>query len=239
MKEAVHVKTRKRYAVKIIKERVLLKNPGGMDALGREIDLWFPLEHPCLVQMHDHFAVESKGKMYIIMEYVDCGNLSDLVTKAPQKRLPIPQCRRFFRHLLDGISFIHSMGIIHKDIKPANCVLTSDARLKICDFGVAERQSEIPLARRASTVNAVGSLAFQPPEIASGEEKVPDFAADVWASGVTLFFMLCGDYPFQVCLVVLFCLFCLFHLLNFILSFNFCSFCFFSFIYACFSVFLY
>eukprot|EP00009_Paramoeba_aestuarina_P002470 CAMPEP_0201509868 /NCGR_PEP_ID=MMETSP0161_2-20130828/2798_1 /ASSEMBLY_ACC=CAM_ASM_000251 /TAXON_ID=180227 /ORGANISM="Neoparamoeba aestuarina, Strain SoJaBio B1-5/56/2" /LENGTH=389 /DNA_ID=CAMNT_0047904957 /DNA_START=67 /DNA_END=1236 /DNA_ORIENTATION=- len=197
VKEAVHVKTRKRFAVKIIKERALLKTPGGMDALMREIDLWSPLEHPCLVQMHDNFGNESKGKVYIVMEYAGCGNLADLVSHSPHKRLPIPQCRHFFRHLLDGISFIHSMGIIHKDIKPANCVLTSDATLKICDFGVAERQSEIPLARRASTVNAVGSLAFQPPEIASGEEKVPDFAADVWASGVTLFFMVCGEYPFQ------------------------------------------
>mmetsp|Transcript_36592 Transcript_36592/g.50325 ORF Transcript_36592/g.50325 Transcript_36592/m.50325 type:complete len:390 (-) Transcript_36592:59-1228(-) len=197
VKEAVHVKTRKLYAIKIMKERRLKKTPGGIEAVQREIELWQTLEHPCIVQMFDHFAIEVKEKIYIVMEYVGCGNLHDLVTRSFTKRLPIPQARCFFRDLLDGVSYIHSIGIIHKDIKPANCLISSEARLKICDFGVAERKDDIPLARRASTVNAVGSPAFQPPEIASGEEKMPDYAVDIWAVGITLFFMVCGQYPFQ------------------------------------------
>jgi len=197
VKEAVDKKTRKLVAIKIIKERLLIKTPGGIDAAHREIELWQTLDHPCIVHMYDHFSIEDKGKIYIVMELVDCGNLHDLVLHAPAKKLPIPQARKFFRDLLEGIRYIHSIGIIHKDIKPANCMISSNVSLKICDFGVAERKSDIPLARRASTVNAVGSPAFQPPEIASGEEKIPDFAVDIWALGICLYFMVCGQYPFR------------------------------------------
>jgi serine/threonine-protein kinase 11 len=197
VKEAVDKKTRKMVAIKIIKERLLIKTPGGIDSVHREIELWSTLSHPHIVQMIDQFTIESKGKIYIVMEYVDCGNLHDLVLKSPAKKLPIPQSRKFFRDLLKGIEYIHSVGIIHKDIKPANCLLSSQGILKICDFGVAERKSDIPMARRASTVIAVGSPAFQPPEIASGEEKIPDFFVDIWAVGITLFFMVSGNYPFH------------------------------------------
>ena len=76
----------------------------------------------------------------------------------------IVQARRFFQDLVKAVEYIHSIGVLHKDIKPANCMISSTGRLKVTDFGVAEEMSEVEKAReKAHAPNAVGSPAFQPP----------------------------------------------------------------------------
>lgn len=75
--------------------------------------------------------------MYLIMEYC-VGGLQEMLDYAPNKKLPLFQAHRYFLQLIDGLEYLHGRGVIHKDIKPGNLLLTLDHTLKISDFGVAE-----------------------------------------------------------------------------------------------------
>uniref|UniRef100_T1GJ16 Protein kinase domain-containing protein n=1 Tax=Megaselia scalaris TaxID=36166 RepID=T1GJ16_MEGSC len=132
--------------------------------------------------------------MYLIMEYC-VGGLQELIDSAPEKKLPLFQAHRYFKQLIYGLEYLHGRGVIHKDIKPGNLLLTLDQTLKISDFGVAEALENFAIDDTCST--AQGSPAFQPPEIANGLEVFAGFKVDIWSSGVTLYNMCTGKYPFE------------------------------------------
>ncbi|KAL0611129.1 Serine/threonine-protein kinase STK11 [Plecturocebus cupreus] len=91
---------------------------------------------------------------------------------------------RYFCQLIDGLEYLHSQGIVHKDIKPGNLLLTTGGTLKISDLGVAEALH--PFAADDTCRTSQGSPAFQPPEIANGLDTFSGFKVDIWSAGVTL-----------------------------------------------------
>jgi serine/threonine protein kinase len=96
--------------------------------------------------------------------------------------------RRYFRQTCDGLEYIHSQGVIHKDIKPGNLLIAPDDTVRIADFGVAEQLSSF--AADDHIVRSSGTLAFQPPEVfnqAKEDAVYPGFKLDVWSMGVTLY----------------------------------------------------
>lgn len=118
---------------------------------------------------------------------------------------------RYFCQLIDGLEYLHSQGIVHKDIKPGNLLLTTSGTLKISDLGVAEvgacfrgetrgvgpllalpeglvalLQALHPFAADDTCRTSQGSPAFQPPEIANGLDTFSGFKVDIWSAGVTL-----------------------------------------------------
>nr|KAF6402592.1 serine/threonine kinase 11 [Rousettus aegyptiacus] len=132
--------------------------------------------------------------MYMVMEYCVCG-MQEMLDSVPEKRFPVCQAHGYFRQLVDGLEYLHGQGIVHKDIKPGNLLLTTSGTLKISDLGVAEALH--PFAEDDTCRTSQGSPAFQPPEIANGLDTFSGFKVDIWSAGVTLYNITTGLYPFE------------------------------------------
>jgi serine/threonine-protein kinase 11 len=130
----------------------------------------------------------------MIMEYC-VAVIQELLDSVSDKKLPIFQSHDYFCQLVSGLEYLHSQGIIHKDIKPGNLLLTNAGVVKITDFGVSEMLDAFQKSDLCHL--SQGSPAFQPPEIADGNEYFSGFKVDIWSSGVTLFNLTTGKYPFE------------------------------------------
>ncbi|ELK19311.1 Serine/threonine-protein kinase 11 [Pteropus alecto] len=135
-----------------------------------------------------------RRRTYMVMEYCVCG-MQEMLDSVPEKRFPVCQAHGYFRQLVDGLEYLHSQGIVHKDIKPGNLLLTTSGTLKISDLGVAEALH--PFAEDDTCRTSQGSPAFQPPEIANGLDTFSGFKVDIWSAGVTLYNITTGLYPFE------------------------------------------
>ncbi|KAF4520351.1 hypothetical protein B566_EDAN009874 [Ephemera danica] len=160
----------------------------------KEIKLLGKLHHSNVIQLVEVLCNEEKQKMYMVMEYC-VGSLQGMLDSTPNKRFPVWQAHGYFWHLVDGLEYLHSQGVIHKDIKPGNLLLTLGGTLKISDFGVAEVLDMF--AKDDTCHGGQGTPAFQPPEIANGCETFSGFKVDIWSSGVTLYNITTGVYPFE------------------------------------------
>ncbi|XP_030565758.1 serine/threonine-protein kinase STK11 [Drosophila novamexicana] len=194
VKEAMNSENLCRLAVKILTKRKLRRIPNGEQNVTREIHLLKQLKNQNVVQLVDVMYNEEKQKMYLVMEYC-IGGLQEMLDHAPEKKMPLYQAHRYFQQLVNGLEYLHSCRVIHKDIKPGNLLLTLDQTLKISDFGVAEQLDMF--APDDTCTTGQGSPAFQPPEIANGHETFAGFKVDIWSSGVTLYNLATGLYPFE------------------------------------------
>ncbi|KAI8123294.1 hypothetical protein FF38_11733 [Lucilia cuprina] len=194
VKEVLDSENLCRRAVKILTKRKLRRIPNGEQNVQREIQLLKQLKHKNVVALLDVLYNDEKQKMYLVMEYC-VGGLQEMLDSAPEKKIPLFQAHRYFRQLMNGLEYLHGMRVIHKDIKPGNLLLTLDETLKISDFGVAE-QLEL-FAPDDTCTTGQGSPAFQPPEIANGLDSFSGSKVDIWSSGVTLYNLCTGLYPFE------------------------------------------
>ncbi|KAK2159643.1 hypothetical protein LSH36_149g04063 [Paralvinella palmiformis] len=194
VKECLDSETLCRKAVKILKKKRLRKIPNGEANVKREICLLKKLHHKNIIHLTDVLYNEEKQKMYMIMDYC-VGVLQEILESAPGQVFPTWQAHNYFCQLINGLEYLHSQNIVHKDIKPGNLLLTTDAVLKISDFGVAEALD--PFANDDTCRTSQGSPAFQPPEIANGDDTFSGFKVDIWSSGVTLYNIMTGKYPFE------------------------------------------
>lgn len=95
------------------------------------------------------------------------------------------------------MTYIHSKGVIHRDIKPENLMITPDPTLKIADFGCAIKLDEFSGSDIINTI--AGTPAFHCPEISALKKEYSGFKSDIWASGITLYYLVTGNYPFLNC----------------------------------------
>ncbi|XP_029644217.2 serine/threonine-protein kinase STK11 isoform X1 [Octopus sinensis] len=194
VKEVLDTENLCRRAVKILKKKKLRKIPSGIKNVKREISLLKQLHHKNIIKLIDVLYNEEKQKMYMVMEFC-VGELQEMLENTPEKKFPVWQAHGYFDQLIDGLEYLHSQRIAHKDIKPGNLLLTTDETLKISDLGVAEAVGWF--AEDDTCHASQGSPAFQPPEIANGLESYAGFKVDVWSAGVTLYNITTGLYPFE------------------------------------------
>ena len=194
VKEAIDSETLCRRAIKIMKRKKLKKIPRGEENVEREIQLISKLNHPNVMRLIEVFYNDEKGKIYMVLEYC-CAVLNDMLEQSPVKKFPTWQAHFYFCQLMEGLEYLQSNRIVHKDIKPGNLLLDTAGLLKIADFGVAEKLDMF--APDDMITVSQGTPAFQPPEVANGVERFPGYKVDIWSCGVTLFNFVTGSYPFE------------------------------------------
>ncbi|MGV9771718.1 protein kinase domain-containing protein [Streptosporangium sp. NPDC003464] len=145
------------------------------------------LSHPGIVTVHD--VVEEDGRPWIVMELVRAWSLEQAVRQSGP--LPVHQAAEIGVRVLDALRHAHAAGILHRDVKPGNVLLTSD-RVVLTDFGIAAIEGDVTITQ---TGLLMGSPAYIPPERLSGQPVT--HAADLWSFGATLYAAVEGHPPYE------------------------------------------
>ncbi|MCW2844861.1 MAG: serine/threonine protein kinase [Nocardioides sp.] len=167
--------------------------PGGtspdLERAEREARLAARLNHPHVVAVFD--LVLDDEQQWLVMEYVEGVTLSELVTRdgalTPDEASPL------VGQAADALAAAHAAGIVHRDVKPSNILVTPRGQVKLSDFGIARAEADASLTQ---TGLVTGSPAYLAPEVASGQGATD--ASDVWSLGATLFHALAGHPPYEV-----------------------------------------
>lgn len=179
-------------AVKVLRAD-LARDPTFQLRFRREAQNAAALNHPAIVAVYDTGETESEnGPLpYIVMEFVDGRTLRDIV----KAEGPLP-ARRAMEVMADAsaaLDFSHRHGIVHRDVKPANIMITGSGAVKVMDFGIARALAD-GQAAVTQTAAVIGTAQYLSPEQARGETV--DARSDVYASGCVLFELVCGEPPF-------------------------------------------
>jgi serine/threonine protein kinase len=157
------------------------------DRFMREAQAAAALSHQNICVIHE--IGEAEGRPFIAMEYVEGETLRDRIRKTP---LAAEDAVAVALQVAGGLGEAHGKGIVHRDIKSANIMVTPKGRAKVMDFGLAKLRSGLSLTRSRTTL---GTIAYMSPEQARGDEV--DGRTDIWSLGIVLYEMLTGELPFK------------------------------------------
>jgi serine/threonine-protein kinase len=187
----------RKVAIKILKAD-LVADPSFESKFRQEAQNSARITHPTIVRVYDtgeETSVDGNGNQrrtpYIIMEYVKGTVLRDMMHS---RKLTIPESIGFAEGVLTALEFSHRAGIIHRDIKSANVMITDSGAVKVMDFGIARAMSDAS-ATQSHTMGIVGTAQYFSPEQARGESV--DARTDLYSTGVLLYEMLAGRPPFM------------------------------------------
>ena len=182
---ALHVLSGQIVSIKSFNKK---KNIFSISKIKNEVKIMSKLrKHNNIVKLFELF--ETEDHYCLVMENIVGGNLLNAINK--MNKIPENLAKIIFRQLIKTLQYIHSNGIVHRDIKPDNILLDLDNTIKICDFGVSKIISEGQLIR-----DSCGTPAFVAPEILLDYPYDP-FPTDIWSSGVVLYAMTTGFFPFR------------------------------------------
>jgi serine/threonine protein kinase/Tfp pilus assembly protein PilF len=184
--EAKDTRLKRSVALKFLPPELSL-DPEAKERFIREAQAAASLDHPNICTIYE--AEEYEGQAYIAMAYIRGQSLKHKILSGP---LDIPETVNIAIQVAEGLKCAHGRGIIHRDIKPGNIMLTEEGQAKIMDFGLAKVERGADLTK---TMTVIGTLAYMSPEQARGE--VIDLRTDIWSLGCVLFEMLSGQRPFR------------------------------------------
>mmetsp|Transcript_13721 Transcript_13721/g.26571 ORF Transcript_13721/g.26571 Transcript_13721/m.26571 type:complete len:462 (+) Transcript_13721:357-1742(+) len=182
------------------KEGRRMKIKTALDDVQREIAIMKKVHHPNLVGLVEAIDNEDTDNLYIVLEFVSGGQVMYWDGKATQYHRKSggiyseDEARPLARDVLEGLRYLHAQDIIHRDLKPENLLLTSEGRVKIGDFGIAQKL-EMEKTKSASLSNMQGTYQFMAPEMIT-ESKYNGYLIDIWAFGVCLYAFVNGALPF-------------------------------------------
>jgi serine/threonine-protein kinase len=180
---------RRRVAIKVLRDQYA-SDDDFVRRFSYEAQAAAKLSHPNIVNVYD-FGREDSA-YYIVMELVDGTTLADLLRD--ERVLPEPVALDYAIQIASGLAYAHRQGLLHRDVKPANILVTKDDVVKLSDFGIARAVSEHTLGVTQPGM-VMGSVAYLSPEQAQNHEL--DERSDLYALGVVLYQMLTGTLPFS------------------------------------------
>ena len=180
--------TLKRYV--LLKKLTLRGGPQFIERFRREARIMMDFKHDHIVQVYDHFKEGSS--YYIAEEFVDGVSLEQLIKR--ERYLSNEAAALIFYEVCKGLQYAHEKGVIHRDMKPGNILISNQGEVKLVDFGIATslEHSEEGLTRDGMTL---GTPSYIPPEQIDNAKTV-DRRADIYSLGVVLYEMLTGKTPF-------------------------------------------
>ena len=176
-------------ALKMLPPRIAKAGPGLLDRFLREARSAAKLAHPNIVTIHQ--ICPHGDTFYIVMELVDGGALHEYL--AAKKRFPPTEATRIVRAAAEGLGHAHKRGIIHRDIKPGNIMMTNDGQVKVSDFGLA--RDVLQGQDIVGAGHSLGTPRYMAPEQAVGEE--PTASSDLYSLAATYYVLLTGRSAFD------------------------------------------
>ena len=189
-----NVETGEMLAAKIYDKMSLQRNSIGCtctpeDRMMRELDIMRRIRHPNTMHLVDGLDDDFTNSFILIMPFADKGSL--LVQEKATEPMPEDKARYVFAQVVEGLSYLHSKNIAHRDVKPENIMMFSDGRAVLADYSAA-----IWLPPESDVIeDTEGTPAFYSPEECTGD-PFPAKPTDVWALGVSLYIMIFGHLPF-------------------------------------------
>lgn len=182
-------------AIKVMLSRIAV-SPRSRELFSREIEVTKNLRHPNMVELYEHGS--AGAAFYFVMEYCGGGNVGDLRVKRGGK-LSVEETYPLMLGALEGLSFAHSHGYVHRDIKPQNILITGRnlEKAKIADLGLAKNFEKAGFSGMTVTGATAGSPLFMPREQVINFKYVKP-ASDVWSMAATFYSILVGFSPYDI-----------------------------------------
>ena len=182
-------KHRRDVAIKVLHSHIAATV--GRERFQQEIDVIARLSHPHVLGLFD--SGEAAGRLFYVTPLVDGSSLRALMEKSGALRLD--EAIRITREVASALQFAHDRGVVHRDVKPENILLTRDGSAVLADFGLARVLEDVPSQRLTIDGVTVGTVLYMSPEQSAGERI--DGRTDLYALACVLYEMLAGDPPFQ------------------------------------------
>jgi serine/threonine-protein kinase RIO1 len=181
------------YAIKVYNKRAMRsrwvgKGKTALSLINSEIQIMECANHQNLLILYEVINREEYHKIYLILEYAGNGTLQT------RDKMTEQQAKVYFKQLMSAVEYLHeALQVVHRDIKPQNILFDSQDTLKLCDFGSAQ----FVQYGKDELNSSAGTYAFMAPELHGGTKTFKGKPTDIWASGITLYFMIEGKTPFK------------------------------------------